>query len=195
MAWVRFLELQPYPSVQSEWRLMEKSQEPSQQAARRNGQNRSFAKRIAELALSLEVTGQYDGAGALEAATLEFSQSQDVPATTLKRCASEARALIEHAHASGAVEGIVTQGGGEDWRTAQAISEWIDETSLPAVLKQRALRLNRSRGGRPSSKTRTLRAVEELLEFARAGRPGALDELRSIRALFDSDREPQPSRS
>jgi hypothetical protein len=48
----------------------------------------------------------------------------------------------------------------------------------------RSLRLNRSRGGRPPTKSRTLRAVEELVEFARAGRPGALDELRSIRALI-----------
>jgi len=70
----------------------------------------------------------------------------------------------------------------------------IDDTSLPTVLKERALRLNRRRGGRPSSKTRTLRAVEALLEFARAGRTDAMDELRSIRALIE-DREPRHTNS
>ena len=69
----------------------------------------------------------------------------------------------------------------------QELSAWIDEVSLPEVLRERALRLNRSRGGRPPTKTRTLRAVEELVKFARAGRPGALDELRSIRALVATD--------
>jgi hypothetical protein len=48
------------------------------------------------------------------------------------------------------------------------------------------MRLNRSRGGRPPTKSRTLRAVEELVAFARAGRAGAMDELRSIRALIDA---------
>jgi hypothetical protein len=172
---------------------MEKSQE--QALAGRTAAGRSFAKRIAELALTFELTGQASGPAALEAAATEFATGRGVPASTLKRCSSEARALVEHAHASGAVHQIVAHADGEEWRLAQEISAWLDETSLPAVLKERALRLNRSRGGRPSSKTRTLRAVEELLEFARAGRPGALDELRSIKALFESDRVPAPLNS
>jgi len=107
-------------------------------------------------------------------------------ATTLKRCASEARALIEFAQETGAVDAIATRARGSEWALRSGLSAWLDDTSLTAVLKQRALRLNRSRGGRPPSKTRTLRAVEELVAFARAGRPGALDELRSIRALISA---------
>jgi hypothetical protein len=157
--------------------------------------NRSFAKHIAELALALELAGQAAGPQAIELAANDFARGRGVPASTMKRCASEARALVEHAHASGAFDRIAARAGGEAWRAAQDVSVWLDETSLPAVLKARALRLNRSRGGRPSSKTRTLRAVEELLEYARAGRPGALDELRSIKALFESDAVPAPLNS
>jgi hypothetical protein len=145
---------------------------------------RSFAKDIAELALFLNITEPAGPAGHLEAATAEIAHDRQIPATTLKRCASEARALIEFAQESGALGRIERCAEGSEWDLRQQLSAWIDETSLPAVLKRRALRLNRSRGGRPPTKTRTLRAVEELVEFARAGRPGALDELRSIRALI-----------
>ncbi len=172
---------------------MEKPQELN--LSERHAAGRSFAKRIAELALTLELTGQATGPTALEAAATEFASGRGVPTSTLKRCSSEARALVEHARTSGAMDQIAARGEGEEWRLAHEISAWLDETSLPAVLKERALRLNRSRGGRPSSKTRTLRAVEELLEFAKAGRPGALDELRSIKALFESDRVPNPLNS
>ena len=167
---------------------------PGSAAGRPTPQNRSFAKSIAELALYLEAT-EPELPSALDAATKEFASGRSIPASTLKRCASEARALTEHAHASGAVRRMVERAEGADWRLQQEISAWIDDTSLPAVLKERALRLNRSRGGRPSSQTRTLRAVEELVEFAKAGRPGALDELRSIKALFDAERAPPPTRS
>ena len=85
---------------------------------------------------------------------------------------------------TGALRRIQARGDSSDWSLRSAISAWLDETSLATVLKQRALRLNRSRGGRPPSHSRTLRAVEELVAFARAGRPGADDELRSIRALI-----------
>ena len=149
-------------------------------------QGRSFAKSIAELALFLELT-EPGVTGPVEAAAAEFATDRRIPASTLKRCASEARALVEHAHAFGLLDEIVARADGAQWRLLQELSAWLDETSLSAVLKERALRLNRSRGGRPSTKTRTLRAVEELVKFARAGRPGALDELRSIRALVGDD--------
>jgi len=148
---------------------------------------RSFAKDIAELALFLEMTEPTGPQGHLEAATAEVAHNRQIPATTLKRCASEARALIEFARESGAIGRLSARAAGSEWDLRQDIADWLDETSLPAVLKRRALRLNRSRGGRPPTKTRTLRAVEELVEFARAGRPGALDELRSIRALVGRD--------
>jgi len=144
---------------------------------------RSFAKDIAELVLFLDLTEPPGPADHLDAATTELAAERQIPATTLKRCASEARALIEFANESGALRQIRTRAHGSEWDLRQAISTWLDDTSLPAVLKQRALRLNRRRGGRPATSARTLRAVEELVEFARAGRPGALDELRSIRAL------------
>ena len=172
---------------------MEKSQEQLEAPSRLAG--RSFAKQIAEMALTFELAGQSSGALALEAAATEFAKTRHVPASTLKRCSSEARALVEYARSNGVIERIAASARGADWRIAQEITVWLDETSLPAVLKERALRLNRSRGGRPSSRTRTLRAVEELLEFARAGRPGALDELRSIKALFESDAVPAPLNS
>ncbi|MFI4964074.1 MAG: hypothetical protein ACHP9T_01785 [Caulobacterales bacterium] len=146
--------------------------------------SRSFAKDIAELALFLELTEPGGPTGHLEAATAEVANDRRIPATTLKRCVSEARALIEFARESGVARKIQARADGSDWGLRNDLSAWLDETSLTAVLKQRALRLNRSRGGRPRTKTRTLRAVEELVEFARAGRPGAVDELRSIRALI-----------
>lgn len=144
---------------------------------------RSFAKHIAELALFLEVTEPVGSRGHLEAATTEFTRDHRIPATTLKRCVSEARALMEFFRESGALRHIESQARGNEWVLRAELAAWLDDTCLRSVLKQRALRLNRSRGGRPSTKTRTLRAVEELVAFARAGRPGALDELRSIRAL------------
>jgi hypothetical protein len=171
---------------------MEKSQETVGMAERAGAHHRSFAKQIAELTLVLELSGESVGPQALERAAADFARGRGVPSSTLKRCVSEARALVEHAHASGAFDRIVARDADEDWRVSEELAAWLEETSLPAVLKERALRLNRSRGGRPSSKTRTLRAVEELLEYARAGRPGALDELRSIKALFESDRVPAP---
>nr|MEA2797971.1 hypothetical protein [Phenylobacterium sp.] len=166
---------------------MEKSQvqiEHGVAGGRIGSHGRSFAKDIAELTLFLNMTEPAGPAGHLEAATAEIAHDRQIPATTLKRCASEARALIEFAQESGAISRIERRAEGSEWNLRQQLSAWIDETSLPAVLKRRALRLNRSRGGRPPTKTRTLRAVEELVEFARAGRPGALDELRSIRALI-----------
>jgi hypothetical protein len=153
------------------------------QSAGPGGHGRSFAKDIAELALFLDLTEPPSPGDHLEAAAGELAATRRIPATTLKRCASEARALIEFATESGALRRISAQTNGSEWDLRQAISAWLDDTSLPAVLKQRALRLNRRRGGRPATSAKALRAVEELLEFARAGRPGALDELRSIRAL------------
>lgn len=147
------------------------------------GQGRSFAKDIAELALFLELT-EADPAGQFEVAVAEIAQERGIPATTLKRCASEARALIGFAHENGAVAHIRARADGSDWDLRQKLAAWLDETNLRAVLKERALRLNRRRGGRPPTPSRTLRAVEELVAFARAGRPGAADELRSIRALI-----------
>lgn len=144
---------------------------------------RSFAKDIAELALYLEITEGGDPALHMESATLEVAHDRAIPHTTLKRCSSEARALVDHAHENGVLPAIDARGDRSEWVVRGSISAWLDEVSLTAVLKQRALRLNRSRGGRPASQTRTLRAVQELLAYAQAGRPGALDELRSIRAL------------
>jgi hypothetical protein len=144
---------------------------------------RSFAKDIAELALFLDLTEPAPDSH-LDAAIAEIVHDRAIPASTLKRCASEARALIEHAYETGAVDAILARPDRSEWAIRGAVSAWLDEVSLTAVLKQRALRLNRTRGGRPPSQTRTLRAVQELLAFAQAGRPGALDELRSIRDLI-----------
>lgn len=164
---------------------MEKSQsrtDPRPAVGGPANQGRSFAKDIAELALFLELTEPTDPAQ-FDAAAAEVAQERGIPATTLKRCASEARALIAFAHESGAVAQVKAHGGDADWDLRQRIAAWLDETNLRTVLKERALRLNRRRGGRPPTPSRTLRAVEELMAFARAGRPGAADELRSIRAL------------
>lgn len=150
---------------------------------RPSSHGRSFAKDIAELALFLELT-ERGPSNHFDAAVSEVANERRIPASTLKRCASEARALIEFARESGAIRRIEARTGGADWTLRQDLSGWLDDTSLPAVLKQRALRLNRRRGGRPPTRTRTLRAVEELVQFARAGHAGAVDELRSIRALI-----------
>jgi len=147
------------------------------------GPGRSFAKDIAELALFLELTEPADAAAQFDIAVTEIAQERGIPASTLKRCASEARALIAFARESGAVADVQARTDGSDWDLRQKLAAWLDDTNLRAVLKQRALRLNRRRGGRPPTPSRTLRAVEELVAFARAGRPGAADELRSIRAL------------
>jgi hypothetical protein len=166
---------------------MDKSESRAAQGeplGRTGGHGRSFAKDIAELALFLDITERSEMSGHLDAATTEIADDRKIPATTLKRCTSEARALIEFAHENGAIDEIEKSCGASDWSLRSGLSAWLDEVSLPAILKQRALRLNRSRGGRPSTKKRTLRAVEELVEFARAGRPGAIDELRSIRTLI-----------
>jgi hypothetical protein len=156
----------------------------SDEFERTAGHGRSFAKDIAELALFLELTEPAGAAGHLEAATAEVTSDRQIPATTLKRCVSEARALMEFFRESGALSHIEIQAQGDEWALRGELTAWLDETRLTAVLKQRALRLNRSRGGRPTTTSRTLRAVEELMAFARAGRPGADDELRSIRALI-----------
>jgi hypothetical protein len=155
----------------------------------RGGRNRSFAKDIAELALFLDVTGRDVPAGYLEAASAELAADRRIPATTLKRCASEARALIEFAHETGVVRRIASRINGSKLGLREDLAIWLDQTNLAAVLKQRARRLNRRFGGRPATRTRTLRAVEELVEFARDGREDALDELRAIRALIG---EPMP---
>jgi hypothetical protein len=162
---------------------MQSQTERSDEFDRSAAHGRSFAKDIAELALFLELTEPAGSLGHLDAATAEITNDRRVPLTTLKRCVSEARALIEYAHESGALDHLRRRADGAEWAVRSELAAWLDETRLTEVLKQRALRLNRSRGGRPSSKSRTLRAVEELVVFARAGRPGALDELRSIRAL------------
>jgi hypothetical protein len=166
---------------------MEKSQSPAERSGESNrfaAHGRSLAKDIAELALFLELSEPVGSVSCLDAATAEMTSDRPIPSTTLKRCVSEARALIEFAHESGALRRIAARADAADWTLRTELAAWLDETRLTEVLKQRALRLNRSRGGRPSTKSRTLRAVEELVAFARAGRPGALDELRSIRALI-----------
>jgi hypothetical protein len=160
--------------------------QPSPAPTAKAQQGRSFAKCIAELAMFLELS-EPDAPTPVEAAAAEFAADRNVPASTMKRCASEARALIEHAHATGALKRIAARANGAEWRLQHELSAWVDEVSLPEILRERALRLNRSRGGRPPTRTRTLRAVEELVRFARAGRPDALDELRSIRALVSAD--------
>jgi dihydrodipicolinate synthase/N-acetylneuraminate lyase len=164
---------------------MDKLSYSTDSQAKSSGHSRGFAKHIAELALLFELTDQGDAAAALEAAIAEFGSERPVHVSTLKRCASEARALIEYAHASGAIAQIADRAADSEWRLLEELQAWLEETSLPAVLKERAMRLNRSRGGRPPTNDRTLRAVEELLEKAQAGQPGALAELRSIRDLVE----------
>ena len=166
--------------------IMEKTQSSTDTAGRQAAVGRSLAKDIAELALFLDLT-EPAPEGHLDAAVAEMTHDRPIPASTLKRCASEARALMEQAHETGLVAEIEMAHDRSEWAVRGAISAWMDEVSLTAVLKQRALRLNRSRGGRPPSQTRTLRAVQELVAFARAGRPGAVDELRSIRALVSGE--------
>jgi len=161
---------------------MEKTLSSDDIGGRTAAQGRSFAKDIAELALFLDLT-EPEPEGHLDAAIAEMTQDRPIPSSTLKRCASEARALIEHAHETGVIAAIEARGDRSEWALRGAVSAWLDDVNLTSVLKQRALRLNRSRGGRPPSQTRTLRAVQELLAFARAGRPGAMDELRCIRDL------------
>lgn len=152
--------------------------------SRTSGHGRSYAKDIAELALLLDLTEFNGDIVNLEAATTEIAGARQIPATTLKRCVSEARALIEYAGETGAIRRFASSADRRDEDIRHAISAWLDDISLPSILKQRAMRLNRRRGGRPPTAARTLRAVEELVEFARAGRPDAMDELRSIRALI-----------
>lgn len=173
---------------------MDKMQEQIDRLGRTAGSSRGFSKSIAELALFLELTEQTRAIHPVDAAAAVFAKGRSVSRSTLRRCASEARALVDHAQATGAPDRILALANGDEWRLRREVSAWIDATSLPEVLKARALRLNRSRGGRPSSQTRTLRAVEALLEYARAGRPDALRELRSIRALIE-DGELSPSES
>jgi hypothetical protein len=173
---------------------MDKSQQQAEPAGRAPAHPRGFAKSIAELAILLELTEQASGGHPVEQAVVEFAAGRNIPASTLRRCASEARALVDHAHATGALDTMMAKADGTEWGLQQEITAWVDDTSLQEVLKARALRLNRSRGGRPSSQTRTLRAVEALVEFARAGRSDALDELRSIRALIE-ERAPLPTQS
>jgi hypothetical protein len=172
---------------------MDKAQQPVGMPPRNGGHGRGFSKSIAEVALLMELTDQAGAGHPVELAASEFAAGRGIPNSTLRRCSSEARALVDHAHASGAVAAILARADGAQWRLPEEVAAWLDEISLPSVLRERALRLNRTRGGRPSSQTRTLRAVEALLEFARAGRPDAVDELRSIRALIE-DREPFPTR-
>jgi hypothetical protein len=145
---------------------------------------RSFAKDIAELALFLDLTGRDVPTGYLEAATAELAAERGVLATTLKRCASEARALIDFAHESGAVQRIGARINGSRFGLREDLATWLDQTSLADVLKQRARRLNRRFGGRPATKRRTLRAVEDLIDLASGGRQEALDEFDAIRALI-----------
>jgi hypothetical protein len=145
--------------------------------------SRSFAKDLAELVLFFDLTGRDPPAGYLDAATAELAAARRIPASTLKRCASEARAVIEFAHKSGAIRRIASRVNGSKLGLREDLAIWLDQTSLSAILKQRARRLNRRYGGRPVTKTRTLRAVEELVEIARDGREEALDELRAIREL------------
>src|SRR5471032_3374833 len=120
---------------------MEKSStriEPSEQTVRAGAHGRSFAKDIAELALFLDLTEPGAVTDHLEAATAEVAGARRIPATTLKRCASEARALIEFAQEGGAIHQVAAGADGSEWSLRQAICAWLDDTSLPAVLKRRA---------------------------------------------------------
>src|SRR6185312_11089965 len=102
---------------------MEKSQSRTDQRPTVGGpsnQGRSFAKDIAELALFLELTEPADPAQ-FEAAVAEIAQERNIPGTTLKRCASEARALIAVAHESGVVAKIKAQADGSDWDLRQRL--------------------------------------------------------------------------
>jgi|GEM_PF-1822446 len=153
------------------------------QAPRSASRNRSFAKDLAEIVLYLELTGREPPPGYIEDATAQLASARRIPANTLKRCTSEARAVIEFAHESGALRRIGARAKGSKAGLREDLGAWLDQTSLSAILKDRARRLNGRYGGRPSTKTRTLRAVEELVEIARDGRKEALDELRAIREL------------
>jgi hypothetical protein len=149
--------------------------------------SRSFSKDIAELALFLDLTGRDVPLGYLEAATADLAADRRISAGTLKRCASEARALVDFAHESGAVQRIASRIDGSKLGLREDLAIWLEQTSLAEVLKRRSRRLNRRFGGRPKTKTRTLRAVEDLLEFARDGRQDALAEIDAIRALIETE--------
>jgi len=84
--------------------------------------SRSLAKDIAELALFFDLTERGGQAQHLEAATAKVARERPISATTLKRCASEARALIEFARESGAIHAFEARADGSDWGLRQDIS-------------------------------------------------------------------------
>lgn len=150
------------------------------------------SKHLALTALFLMADRGFDGKQAVEAARTLFDDVPSIAPSTLKKCASEAHALVAHMVDLGAWTPSIWRplnGAGARLAHLEAI---VAEASLRAALEARAMALGGAKGGRPRKgapedgcSIRALDAVLNAMRSAAQGDPAAVAELNSVRALLN----------
>lgn len=150
------------------------------------------SKHLALTALFLMADRDYEPKQAVEVARTLFEGLPSVAQSTLKKCASEAHALVAYLIDRGSWTPAVWRSlAGASARLAH-LEAIMAEAPLRAALDLRAAALGGAKGGRPrkeiSAEGRSIRALDAVLNamrYAAQGDPAAVAELNSVRALLN----------
>jgi hypothetical protein len=153
----------------------------------RTGVPLSLPKRIAALALYAGATSGADPDVALQAVVRELGERLPTTPAGLKKAASEARAVLQFGvNWERFAASHHDRGGGGAIPLLHAIAGALDAVNVREVTKARAALFGGGRGGRrhAAPALQTLRAVQVLVERARAGAADAEAELAEVRRLL-----------
>lgn len=151
-----------------------------------------LSRHLALTALFLMCERGYEARKAVEVARGLFEARPDLAPGTLKKCASEAHALVAFVRDQGRWTSAI-------WialRTPEARLDYLEavmsETPLRAALTARAAALRGAKGGRPrrgdgQRQGGALDAVLNAMKSAALGDSDAIEELNSVRALLRLD--------
>lgn len=165
-------------------------------AVQASGQDdrRGMAKHLAIVATVLRATGDLDMSTALRLTARAYGEHFQPPPSTLKKCASEARALLAAREERKAPD----LRAGAPWEAFAEIDAQVALESAQAATALRAARLSGRRGGRPFRSSapkrpvpeatvppeRIARAIVSLKERARAGDESARFSLEKLTRLI-----------
>jgi hypothetical protein len=143
-----------------------------------------LSKHLALTALFMMSEKNWTESQAVARAWELYGELSEVNARTLKKCVSEAQALVSYVCQSQGWSAKVWRG----LKTADArlahLETILRETPLKDALLARQTALGGSKGGRPKRSGQTLDAVVDLIRRANGGEHRAEDELAAVRAAL-----------
>jgi hypothetical protein len=142
-----------------------------------------LAKHIAVGALFLIAKDGRDTGTALRAAQRAFEGSDEANLRTIKKCKSEADALVQYVLAKGLGQDDA-YGAMPAPKLLEQFEDLMDGIRLADAVALRARELRGAKGGRPARTVGAVQAVKDVLLRAERGDGSAQDEVMEIRRLL-----------